>query len=426
MKPIVALLVINLNQLPTSINHFRFLGDSLVLRTAHNLYIDENGYCYVFGSNIQNRGAIIYDLAIPNQPTFAGLYDERYVHDGMVRNDTFWSAEITWGEFSVVDVSDKANPVTLARENTDGAATHNCWISEDNNTLFTTSESKNGPIIAFDVSDLSNITELDQYRSSLGDSLIPHNVHVHGDYLVNSYYRDGVTIVDASRPSNLVEVGNYDTSPFDPAPGFQGCWGAYPFLTSGNILATDRQEGLFVLSPTYVRACYLEGVITDLTNSTPAIGVKAEIVGTDVFEQTNILGEYAIGVADSGSYDLRITDKFCNNLIIPNIDLRPGQVTVVNVDLTCDTLFTGIQPSLDIDAIQVLPNLFDDLATISISHEIKSGQVEIYDVSGRLWQSFEVDEGTSQLVLGDGLTSGTYLVVLRAENSILAQKVVKR
>ena len=36
-------------------------------------------------------------------------------------------------------------------------------------------------------------------------------------------------------------------------------WGAFPFFDSGIILGTDFQQGLFVLKPTYVRACYLEG-----------------------------------------------------------------------------------------------------------------------------------------------------------------------
>ncbi|MFQ3268918.1 MAG: hypothetical protein ACI9B2_000720, partial [Flavobacteriales bacterium] len=29
---------------------------------------------------------------------------------------------------------------------------------------------------------------------------------------------------------------------------FSGAWGAYPYLPSGNILVTDRQEGLHILS----------------------------------------------------------------------------------------------------------------------------------------------------------------------------------
>ena len=32
---------------------------------------------------------------------------------------------------------------------------------------------------------------------------------------------------------------------------FDGCWGAYPYLPSGLILATDQQEGLFILHTPY-------------------------------------------------------------------------------------------------------------------------------------------------------------------------------
>jgi hypothetical protein len=34
-----------------------------------------------------------------------------------------------------------------------------------------------------------------------------------------------------------------------PSPAYQGAWGAYPYLPSGNILVSDMQNGLFVLDP---------------------------------------------------------------------------------------------------------------------------------------------------------------------------------
>tara|TARA_B100001250_G_C19731302_1_gene758642 strand:- start:122 stop:1381 length:1260 start_codon:yes stop_codon:yes gene_type:complete len=68
-----------------------------------------------------------------------------------------------------------------------------------------------------------------------------------GDYLVTSYYTSGVTVVDASDPSNLIEVAYYDTSPGYDGGEFEGCWGAYPFLPSGLILASDQQTGLHIL-----------------------------------------------------------------------------------------------------------------------------------------------------------------------------------
>jgi hypothetical protein len=134
------------------------------------------------------------------------------------------------------------------------------WLSDDSNTIFTTDERSFASTTSYDISDFSDIKFLDRFFSeaSIGEATIPHNVHVLNDYLVISHYTDGVVVVDAQNPDNLIEVGNYDTYETE-GTGFFGCWGAYPFLPSGNILATDRQTGLYVLSPNYVRASYLIG-----------------------------------------------------------------------------------------------------------------------------------------------------------------------
>ena len=50
------LLVIDLNNLPNSEQHYDWDGDSLGLSSAHNLYID-NGYAYIFGANVGNEDA---------------------------------------------------------------------------------------------------------------------------------------------------------------------------------------------------------------------------------------------------------------------------------------------------------------------------------------------------------------------------------
>jgi hypothetical protein len=44
----------------------------------------------------------------------------------------------------------------------------------------------------------------------------------------------------------------YDTYPQNDTifnPTYEGCWGVYPFLPSGNIIASDRANGIFVLQP---------------------------------------------------------------------------------------------------------------------------------------------------------------------------------
>lgn len=222
---------------------------------AHNIYIDENGFAYIFGSQDgPTDGAIILDLNDdPMNPSVAGLFDAYYLHDGMVRGDTLWGAAVYEGVLTAVDVSDKANPVILGSSPTSCNFTHNAWVSDDGNYVFTTDEQSDCNVGAYDVSNISDIQEIDliqSWNNENGFPVIPHNTHVLGDYLVTSYYTSGVTVIDASDPFNMNEIAYYDTSPDYEGSEFEGCWGAYPFLPSGLILATDQQTGLHILEIT--------------------------------------------------------------------------------------------------------------------------------------------------------------------------------
>ena len=219
---------------------------------AHNIYIDENGFAYIFGSQDgPTDGAIILDLNTdPMNPSVAGLFDAYYLHDGMVRGDTLWGAAVYEGVLTAVDVSDKANPVILGSTPTSCNFTHNAWVSDDGNYVFTTDEQSDCNVGAYDVSNISDIQQIDliqSWNNENGFPVIPHNTHVLGDYLVTSYYTSGVTVIDASDPFNMVEIAYYDTSPDYEGGEFEGCWGAYPFLPSGLILASDQQTGLHIL-----------------------------------------------------------------------------------------------------------------------------------------------------------------------------------
>ena len=82
---------------------------------GHNIYIDEYGYAYIFGSQDgATNGAIILDLnEDPMNPTVAGLFSNYYLHDGMVRDNILWGSAIYEGVVVAVDVSDKSNPVIM-------------------------------------------------------------------------------------------------------------------------------------------------------------------------------------------------------------------------------------------------------------------------------------------------------------------------
>lgn len=301
------LLVIDMSPLPssTALTTSYYTGPlGSEWQSAHNLYIDSSGYAYIFGANRGNGGVIILDVHTdPMNPIEVGIFDDWYVHDGYVLRDTMYLGNIYEGFMSMVDVTDKANPILLGTAGTPSTFAHNVWTTTDGNFAFTTDEVSAGYIGAFDISDPTNIVEVDRIQSSPGAGVIPHNTHVLNNFLVTSYYSDGVVVHDVTHPYNMIEVGNYDTY-FDQTTSYDGCWGAFPYLPSGLILATDRSEGFFVLSPTYVQASYLEGLVTNSLTTSPIDLVEVTIAGGNQLENTASNGFYATGMAASGVYDV--------------------------------------------------------------------------------------------------------------------------
>ena len=173
---------------------------------SHNLYIDENGICYIFGASSNNGsnpsdGAIFLDVnSNPTNPIFLGSWDDEYIHDGMTRGDTLYAGCIYTGDLHIIDVSNKSNPTTIGTHPTPNAFTHNAWVSDDGNYVFTTDETSDAYIGSYDISNVSNIQEVDRIQSNPGSNSIPHNTHVDGNFLVTSWYRDGTTVHDISDP----------------------------------------------------------------------------------------------------------------------------------------------------------------------------------------------------------------------------------
>ncbi len=329
------ILIIDLSNLPTSISS----KDTVIagVETIHNLWV---GGDYLYAAGIgpgYTGGLMMLDLQTdPWRPALAGIYDNRYVHDVYTRGDTAYSAEINDGLITILDVSDKSAPAELGSRSYLNSFTHNTWLNDAGDVCFTTDELTSAYVYAWDVSDPTDIRQLDRIRSSLSNGgATPHNVHVLNDYLITSYYKDGIQIVDASRPTNLVETGYYDTNP-DVGGGTSGCWGAYPYLNSGLILATDQTEGLFVLQPTYTQGCYLEGTVTDASTNALLSDVRVSLTALNMTETTDMLGDYATGVADAGSY-LITYEKFGYVSETRTVSLTNGAITIEDVALSLAT-----------------------------------------------------------------------------------------
>ncbi len=301
------LLIIDLSPLPSStiLPTSTYTGPiGSPWQSAHTCFVDENGFAYIFGSNRGNGGAIMLDVQTdPMNPIEVGDFDTWYVHDGFVRNDTMYLAHISDGFFSLVDVTVKSAPILLGTKSTPNNFTHNVWPSDNGQFAFTTDEVSGAFIASYDITDPLNIFEVDRIQNSPGQGVLPHNTHVLNDYLITSYYSDGIIVHDISHPHNVIKVGSYDTYPTQ-TNGFDGCWGVYPFLPSGTILAADITEGLFILGPTYTKASYLEGVITDASTLGPINNVDIQIISNDQIDNSNTFGSYATGILGVGSYSV--------------------------------------------------------------------------------------------------------------------------
>ena len=422
------LLIVDLNDLPNTAS-FQYVMqiDTIDYTTAHNIFIDENGVAYLLGSNISNKGAFIIDLNTSNrfEPAYLGIYDDKYVHDAFVRGDTLYTAEISNGTFSIVDVSDKQQAIVLARQSTSRAYTHNCWLSDDGQYLATTDEKPGAFVDMYDISDLNNIQLLDQYQTNPGDSAIPHNTFFVADYLFTSYYRNGLTLVDATLKNNLVEIGSYDTSPFSSDDGFQGNWGVYPYLPSGNVLASDREEGLFILAPNYVRASYLTGNVFDSLNNVPISDAQIEVLGEDYLKYSQFNGTYHIGVVDSGFYDIRMSHPQCQTVILSNIQLETGIEKVLNFNTFCD-FSTPIHYIEEETILLVQQSISTNTLLFTFSSPEVVKTLQIFNLNGQLVDKIELNTNEASIQYEHSLSDGRYFVSLQLANSQVTKSFLKR
>lgn len=413
------LLVVDLSTLPTSISYY-FTDCGVGLRTAHALHVDEYGYLYLYGSqNDIGNGTLIFDLnSDPSNPLLIGSYTANYIHDGEVRNNTIYASEIYNGTATLIDVSNKTTPTVIGSINTPSNFTHNTWLSDDGTVMYTTDERSAAYVAAYDITDPSDINELCRWKNYEGSAAIPHNVYVKNDYLVLSEYRDGVYIIDGHRPSNLVTVGHYDTSPYESGAGFNGAWGVCPYFSDDKIIVSDIETGLYILDVHYTRACYLEGTLSD-QNGTPIIGAQCDILSDPAStRRSSISGSYATGTVDSGLVDVRFYTPTCLTKIVTNVHLEKGIITHLDATLECSTDIVEASQN----TISIYPSVTDNIIHIQ-NPDASNMRIQLFDAEGKLVKTYSSDTPLTELSL-QGFSPGAYILKINNQQKILSQKII--
>lgn len=252
--------IIDMQYLPDSV-HVVYDSDAMV-RRAHNVFIDANTEkLYVFGprSPLFTGGPavgypmMIFSLANPVNPAFLDTFSHNiitYVHDGYINNDTALLNcgydGLYYGYFG-----DTQNPVEIDHLPfyLDQGYNHSGWITADKQHYIMSDETHGMRMKMLDLQPgMSLLSTCELFGSEVNSFSIPHNQLVKGNYAYVSYYFDGVRVFDISDPCNTNVAAYYDTYPGDAIDGdYAGAWGVYPFLSSGKILVSDMQTGLYVL-----------------------------------------------------------------------------------------------------------------------------------------------------------------------------------
>lgn len=240
--------------------------------SAHNIVINEDsGFAYAVGSSTCDGGLYMMSLQDPSNPTFVGCFSaDGYTHDAQCVNymgpdSTYTGREICFNAnedtITLVDVTDKSAPVQISRTGYSGSQyTHQGWLTEDHRYFLMNDEldeQRDGHKTRSYIWDMLNLDapQLIGFYDGPKDS-IDHNVYIKGNLAYLTNYTSGLSIVDITNigNANLQEVGNFDTFPENNEAEFDGAWSNYPYFASGNIIVSDINTGLYVLSPNLCHA----------------------------------------------------------------------------------------------------------------------------------------------------------------------------
>jgi choice-of-anchor B domain-containing protein len=238
------------------------------ITSAHNLFINEDtGFAYVVGSNRCRGGLHIVDVSEPQNPRFVACYSEDgYTHDVQCviyegPDDRFTGREICFASnedtVTIVDLTDKQNPVMLARRGYATASyTHQGWLTPDQATFVFNDELDEltgaVPRQTSYILDVSSLTDPPPpVLSTNRTTAIDHNLYITKGLVFESNYTAGLQIFDAASITSgqLSEVAWFDVYPANDDPIFEGTWSNYAFYDENIVAVSGIDSGLFVLRP---------------------------------------------------------------------------------------------------------------------------------------------------------------------------------
>jgi choice-of-anchor B domain-containing protein len=255
-------------------------------QSTHNLAInEESGYAYLVGCRTFSGGLLMVNLKNnPLLPTFAGSYaGDGYTHDAQCVNyineypdREYVGREICFAfnedTFTIVDVTNKTNPVMLSRNGYNGVDyCHQGWATPDMYYLLHDDEldesdrktpdgSQNTFTYVWDISDLNFPQQLATKNFKSPATAIDHNQYILGKCSYQANYAAGLRVLGINHDendnlANLAQVAYFDVDPDHATAQFYGSWSVFADFPEVNqnadmdnvIVVQSIERGLFVL-----------------------------------------------------------------------------------------------------------------------------------------------------------------------------------
>jgi len=423
--------IVDLSQLPSTATLVN--QTNAFFNRAHNIFID-NGYAYAIGT--ENGGGMhILDLTNPINPTQTAYYTgSGYIHDVYVWNDTVVVCDGSSQIYQLINVTNKANPQLISTSTSlPGIYAHSGWMSENKRYFFAMEEFNVRDLTIWDLQERSAWDlAVSSWQLPTGNSII-HNCFVRGNYLHISYYTSGYVVLDISNPTSPQVAGQYDTYPQSNGGSYNGAWGCYPYLPSGNTLISDIQTGLYVLHfdaevpvelNSFTAKALANSVILDWQTSTETNNQGFEV-------QKKFSGEYqTVGFVEGYGTTTELkqytyTDK---NLDDGVYKYRLKQVDFDGSFSYSDVVNVEVLSATSIELRQNYPNPFNPSTKLNFSLP-ESGQVtlRVFNIIGE-----QVDELINEYLeagnhtinfSASSLSTGIYIAKLTSGSNIQVIKM---
>ena len=249
-----SLQIIDISYLPDSVVKVADFQDANFGK-VHNLFIDTtNALLYaclvtpivdgIANSLVPLR---VFSLANPINPVllWEGPSDIPEVHDIYVRDNI---GILNCGEngLRVYDFTNPSAPMYTSNLlfYQDQGYNHQGWLSPDGKTYVFADETNGKRLKKCSVGGDYSIQVDNFFGTNYENNSIPHNIMTTNEFAFVAYYNEGLRIFDIRNVPN--EIASFDTYPTENFFKMNGAWGVYSNYSSGRLIVSDRQNGLFL------------------------------------------------------------------------------------------------------------------------------------------------------------------------------------